>query len=232
ASTSTTAKFQQFFRGIQIRPADGSASAGILSLNLRGSGAGFQVYYHKDTTYSEYTFPVAGVVTNSYEHNYEGSILKSSMANDELLFVQGMSGVNFELEFPYVQDLDDNLIVNKAELEFSIIDLLGGNDPFDPVGQIVVYELIEEDSIRLIDDVTYARNRAQENFPLIFGGTPNSDKYKLNISSHFQDMITGDASKKLLVSVYFKHEITGRAVLGGPSHSVSPAKLNLSLTRF
>ena len=232
--------FRNFFKGFQLRPSDmGPGNQGMLSFNLRSSLAGFQVYFHKDTVFSRYQFPVfsSSVVTAEYVHDYTGSVIANYLngavsRNDSLLFLQGMSGVNFDLEIPYVDRLSD-LVVNRAEILLPVVFLAEDDPAFDPVDQIVVAEVVSDTTLRTIDDITFSINRVGDNFGQLFGGKILSDNtYRVNISAHFQDMIRGTATKKMRFTVYLKPERASRVVVGGPSNTALPAKLNLSFTKY
>lgn len=232
--------FRSFFKGFHLRaPESGLGNSGMLSFNLRNSLVGFQVYYHKDSTYSQYKFPIfsSSVVTAEFKHDYMGAFVQNYLdsptpRNDSLLFLQGMSGLNFDLEIPYVTDLK-NLIVNRAEIVLPIIYLMEDDPDFDPVDQIVVAEVVNDSILRTIDDIIYSINRVGDNFPQLFGGKVFSDNtYRVNISAHFQDMITGRATNKIRFTVYLKPEKASRVVVAGPAHATLPAKLRLSFTKF
>ena len=144
-----------------------------------------------------------------------------------------MSGTDFVLEFPYVTSLEDKL-VNKAELELPII-LLPDDDPVNgPLEQIIAYEIFEDGTFRQVDDVDFAINRAgPESFSDIFGGTVEPDDvYRLNISVHFQNMIRGAVTNKMLIRTTPKKGQAARVVLGGPQNGFSAAKLNLTFTNL
>ncbi|TAK38578.1 MAG: DUF4270 family protein [Saprospiraceae bacterium] len=235
---SSDSSFLAFFKGIRISPA--LQNAGMLSFNLRSSIAGIRVYYHKDTVYNNYFFPIltSNVVTTHMENDHTGSIAGAfadapSANGDSLLFLQGMEGLSLVVEIPWVEDFE-KVIINRAELEFSTVKLMEDFEDFDPVTQVVVSEIADDSTIKIIDDVQFAINRARSNFSQIFGGDFDSadNTYKLNITSHFQGMMSGSKSKKLMVTVYNRAEHPSRVVLAGPQHSAHPVKLNVSFTRF
>ena len=234
---STDSLFLAFFKGIRISPA--SQNAGMLSFNLRSSIAGIRVYYHKDTVYDNYFFPIftSDVVTTYMENDHIGSIsgafADATAEDDSLLFLQGMEGLSVEVEIPYVEDFE-KVIVNRAELEFTVEKLMQDLEDYDPVGQVIISEIVDDTTKIIIDDVQMAINRAGNKFNEIFGGDFDSsdNTYKLNITSHFQSMMDGSKTKKLLVTVYNRAEHPSRVVLAGPGHSAHPVKLNVSFTRY
>lgn len=226
--------FLDFFKGIMVRPA--SENGGLVSFNFGLSTTGLRVYYHVDTVFSEYFFPVnsATVVAAKFENDYTGATVNDFLGEtspyaDSLLFLQGMSGINIVLEIPYADELT-NIIVNKAELELPIIWLPNDDPDYSPIDQIVVSQVLADGSLRLIDDITRSpASRLTE----IFGGVVSADDvYRLNISAHFQDMIRSLVTNKLRITAYIKPEQAGRVVLGGPGNRDYPAKLNLTYTRF
>ncbi len=232
----TDSLFQNFFKGLHIRAI--SQNSGMLAFKARGSAAGIKLYLRRDSVLTDYTFPIYffNVVSSNFKHDYTGSVAgkfigQQGSKSDSLLFVQGMSGLNMFLEFPYVTSFP-KVIINKAELEFTILRLPEDRAIFDPVPQLFISE-VRGDSIVAIDDATFALNKAGDKFYKIFGGNIyNGQKYRFNISSHFQKMIEAKRSNKMRVEVYIKAEHPHRVVLAGPSHSVSPAKLKLSMTRY
>jgi len=234
---NTRRNFLEFFKGIQIRPV--SSNHGLVSFRMRNQMTGIRVYYHEDTVFKQYQFPIfaGNVVTAQFTHDYTGSIAgdfigPGATGGDSLFFVQGMSGLNFNIEIPYA-DAFENIVVNRAEIVLPIVTLMEDEMVYSPVSQIVVSEVRSDGTFRVIDDLTIALTRLGENFGDLFGGVVTTDGvYKLNISAHFQDMVRGIASKKIRVTVYFKPEHAERAVLAGPRHATTPAKLRLSFTKF
>lgn len=241
AKFASNSAFRDFFKGFQVRPPESSpGNSGLLNFNLRSSLAGFQVYYHKDSTYAQYKFPIfsTDIISAEFRHDYTGAFVQnyldgSSARNDSLLFMQGMSGLNFDLEIPYIASLG-KVVVNRAEIVLPIIRLAEDDPAYDPVDQIIVAEVVNDTVQRTIDDVIYSINRAGDNFSYLFGGIVQSDgTYRINISAHFQDLLTRpETSKKMRFIVYLKQEKASRVVLGGPTHSTQPAKLRLSFTKF
>jgi len=233
--------FESFIKGLVIKPT--SENKGMPSFTFRTSNSGIRVYYHQDTLARDYRFPIfsGNVVAANFIHDRTTSLLnlgedfigENAKYPDSLLFLQGMSGTNVVLEFPYVTDLD-NIVVNKAELELPIIRLDEDEDVYTPTTQIIVSEVQEDGSFRVIDDVTLAINRiGTDRFSQLFGGGAESDNvYRLNISAHFQDMIRGLVTNKIVITTFPKAEQAARSVLGGPGNSDKPTKLKLTYTNF
>ena len=246
--STSVEEFENFVKGIYIKPV--STNKGIPSFRLRAViagdsklNAGIRVYSHLDTTYSEYLFPFFSdnVVMARYEHDYSTSPLnlqqdfigENAVYRDSLLFVQGMSGANFVIEVPYVESLS-NKVLNKAELVFPI-QFLPNDDPtiYLPIEQMVVSEIKDDGTRELIDDYLFAVAKDSDDFAEYFGGDQEADDtYRVNITSHLQDMSRGLVTKKMVVTLLFKAEQAARVVLNGTGHAATPAKLELTFTNF
>jgi hypothetical protein len=237
AALENNAAFQASFKGIHIRPS--SSNLGMVSFNIRNNLAGLWAYYREDTLHRVYQFPVfsGDVVTSHFEHDYEGSIagdfLSQPSGSDSLLFLQGLSGLNIDLEVPFADNLG-NMVINRAELVLPILRLEGDDSVFDPVPQIIVSEILPDSSAVVVRDLNLAISRVGDQFDSLFGGnaTPSTTAYVVNLSAHFQDLIRGAAEKKLRISVYLKPEHAERVVLCGPGHPLTPAKIRLGFTRY
>ncbi len=229
--------FLAFFHGLVLRAE--VPNPGMVGFNLQNVFGGLTVYYHQDTNFYQYTFPIDdnSVKAVRFEHDYSNSevaaFLNDPSLGDSLLFLQGMSGVNAVVEIPHVESLQD-LIINKAELVAQIVDASGS--PFiAPPDQLVVRELKDDGTIEDIDDflISDRVTSGNQSFSLLFGGDLlENDTYRMNISGHLQKMIAGEVSNKLLITVFAKAEKGMHAVIGGPGHSLRPLKLELRFTRF
>ncbi len=235
--------FENFLKGIHIKPT--SVNKGMPSFNFRTNNSGLFVYYRRnsDTTFLSYQFPVflGNVVTAEYHHDYSTSNLnllsdfigKNAPHADSLLFVQGMSGTNVVIRVPHVEYLSDK-VINKAEIILPI-QILPEDDPiYEPDIKVLVSEILANGSASLIDDFILARNRVGlERFTELAGGDIESDNtYRLNITTHLQDMSRGQVTKDMRISIFLKAEQSSRVILGGTGNSDTPAKLEVTFTNF
>ncbi len=233
--------FVKQFKGLWLKPV--SQNAGLVSLNLRNSTlTNLRFYYSEGTDKKSYDFHsfTGNPIVMHQRNYYGGSVAEPYISqagaerNDSLLFMQGLNGVNIEFEIPYAEDLK-GILINKAELILPIISMPGDNEAYAPVAQIYAVEIVSEDSSLVVDDIYLpVRNLTADDFGAYFGGTApeDDDVYKMAFSAHLQKMIAGDTSKKLRFTAYLRSERAARVVLGGPSHSTSPAKLKISYTRY
>ena len=184
-----------------------------------------------------YQFSTAlGVKTVNFNHDYAGSQVEKALdpviTEDSIIFVQGMSGVTATLEFPFVNQFS-NVLVNKAELVLPIIQLVG-NEEFDPIIQLALEEILEDGTTRPINDLNIAASLGTGNsFIAAFGGVVvDGNRYSINMSNQFQEMIDGNVTNKIKILVLNRASKASRSVIGGTGHSEFPIKLNFSFTHL
>ena len=243
--------FQNFFKGIYIRPT--SAMPGMLSFDLNQEISRISLYYRSRQQLKEYQFdftPANARVVN-FSHDYENATVEPFLNGeaDSLLFLQGMTGLNVEVTFPDLSVLEE-IVVNKAELELTVATPIEDHALYPPSNQIVVSSN-RDGALEVINDVRAALFGQQPINTDIFGGIPLEEsingltltKYKINISSHFQDIIEGRVNNNIILvsgteqsNLYFqitpKAERASRTIFYGPNHSQFPLKLNLTYTKL
>ena len=192
--------FLATFNGIHIRPT--TENGGILNFSLLDANAGLYVFYRDTadmTRNSLFTFNTD--VTASFlqlNHDYTGSEAEPYISNDNtigldsLLFIQGMAGLEVELELPPMDELKGK-IINKAELEFFIRDFDSGDTIFSPINVLALSTIAENGSYSVIEEIKSALDRFIT-VSEVFGGVPISstdspEKYVMNISTHLQRVL-------------------------------------------
>ncbi|RMD75364.1 MAG: DUF4270 family protein, partial [Bacteroidetes bacterium] len=144
----TDSAFLDFFKGIQLVPT--TVNNGLIAFDLRENQAALVVYYHRDTLYYQYGFPMdlRSVRMSTFEHDYTGSVVEEHWnvpaGEDSIAFIQGMAGVNMLVEIPYVQQWDEGVVINKAELEIPVVTLPGDDPDFSAPERILVAELTDD----------------------------------------------------------------------------------------
>lgn len=178
-----------------------------------------------------------------FTHDYTGSEAANHLgvADDALLFVQGMGGLKIKVDFPSAANLDD-VVINKAELELTAAALLNDNlNWYWPIGQVI----LRDTSKTAISDVYYAAGPQLSQGFDAFGGAPRKEtapsgetiyKYRMLLTERFQDMVdqkSGDVKGTTILLHAFPSAVApGRAVFYGQRSSSFPAKLNLKYTRL
>jgi Domain of unknown function (DUF4270) len=260
--------FQMWLKGIVIK-AETPANC-MLSFNMSPTGtaptgqekrvAGIYVYFRKnatDTARQVYTFYTSGQPRYAnYKNDYQNGKIKDFVNNpkkaDSLVFLQSLGGSVTRLEFPFLKNMG-NIVINKAELEFTINDD-ADTKVFPPIEQLVLLTSAAQipngnianlsgtlslipTNARAIDDVKQA-GYSVTSFVTIpdFGGFPVTEngvrKYKMNITQQLQKILTGSEGTQLYLAPHFQYTKAGRVVLYGPKHAKYRAKVNLIFTKI
>lgn len=238
---SSDSLFKDFFKGIRIGAS--AETKGLLAFtlspdeDLRG---GIYVYYREsDTLKKHYQFPFIYTSPSfaHYENIFKGAFIEPFVRldaqEDSVLFVQGTQGLFARVNFPNLAGLSGK-VVNKAELVAHVGSLPGDDIAlYDPAEQLYM-SVYNADKIRYdpVADIALSGLSA----PIVFGGglaengAGKPKVYKFNLSTHFQDMIDGNADPVVYIFVASRRVVANRTVLYGPSHPVYPMKLNLSFS--
>jgi len=237
---STNANFLEALKGLYLKP-EGSTE-GISAFDLRSNFSRLSIYYTTDEgtplEYSYFFTDLSAKIVN-YKHDYSNSIVEpfliNSVNNEDLIFIQGMSGVNTKITIDDIDDLGD-VIINKAELELYVAEIPTDNaELYAPISQIIVAEKDEDDSFIFIDDVNNAIIRADIG---AFGGALEEDtdnnvmKYTVNITTHLQDIISGVSNNEIFIRSFPKASNLSRSVLYGVTDSTYPIKLKVTYTIY
>ncbi len=245
--------FQNAFKGIHIRPT-ATTNAGLLSFDFSNSISRISLYYKAGGELQEYQldFNAGNARTLNFIQDQTGSFVEPFLTNgsDSLLFIQGMAGANTQITFPDLSGLE-NIIVNKAELELTVAELAGDNTDLYPLTDQLVASQLNNEEREILSDVRSALFANSPIRPGIFGGVPIVEtangatitKYKINISSYFQQIVEGTSDSGFNLSsgveqtnFYFqlppKPSDPSRVIFYGPNHPVHPLKLNLTYTKL
>ena len=267
ATYSNDSTFIDIFNGLHIRASNQTPS--MLGFNLQANNAGLLISYdtiRTDGTPLQYLYPFVAptngffvpyrtVRTVRFEHNYENTLVSNAVGEqpnrNDLAFVQGMAGVNTVITFNNLKNLE-NIIVNKAELELRVAVLDGSrNDIFPPADQLLLFEVKEDGTLELIEDFTLAAFSIADIEDAI-GGTlvlnaidSQLIRYSLNLSSHFQKILKGEASNKIAVQISGKPNTSfaviqnstkaarpSRTILGTKNNSTFKPSLKLTYTQL
>lgn len=236
ATLDNDAAFLDFFSGFRVQAS--TETQGMLSFNLLNTIGGIYLYYTKDDTLKRQFLVQLDQFSArfcTFEHNYSGSVVEGFIGDtqlgDSLIFVQGLAGVDTKIEIPHVRNLED-LIINKTELIVEFEDLPEDIDStYTPALQLGLYA-DRSDGVRDgIDDFLIAGS--VDGIPALFGGI-NSDPdgrsgtYTMNLSAHFQKMITGEVDNVIYLSAFPKSERAYRSVLQG----IKNVKLRIAYSRL
>ena len=232
--------FISAFNGLYIKSV--SPNQSMLSFNLTAVNSGITIYYKTpagDNAQYEYSIFSSNVKHTNFRHDFSGTPVETAFNDqsigDSILYLQGASGPNIEIDIPFATTLRDQIIVNKAELTFTIATPTD-ETIFTPVEQLILTRRNDDGVLVVIPDVLFALTLS--NLSGLFGGSITTDNglmlqtYTMNISSHLQSIIDGDQPSQIILRAFPKQETGSRVILYGPGHSQYPTKLKLTYTNL
>ena len=139
---SNNENFTNVFYGFQIDVEPANQNGAIVYFDCSSDIAELEINYTNNNNETISTFSIGpGVKTNNVSHNYD----EESIYTSEYFFVQSMGGVYTEMDFKFLNDLQDSLfIVNKATLE---VPVHNQNNGFPLPQQISLVEYFENNLI-------------------------------------------------------------------------------------
>ncbi len=251
--TASDTLFWNALKGIKVvTSTQGAVPGAMLAFNLEDQAfSRVRLYYSvdRDTGFTHQVFNYSfagGRKFVHYTHDYTGTPVgeKLGQVSNDLLYVQGMQGIRLKLEFPTADTLN-KVIVNRAELEFTVASLPNDLPSLFPADQMILTQL-QGDTLKVFtSDVLYSLGSTfAEGFGR-FGGYPETTivnglqikRYRLSISDVFQQMVDDDGAldlkrRTLYLSVYPQNRSAQRVILYGPDNPTYPARLNLKYTRL
>ena len=230
--------FLDYFKGLQVKPVNTTRGLLSFALNEPTYRGGIYLYYTKDDTLKrQFRFPINQGSTRflNYGNDYAGSEVEKFIDNaglgDSLVFVQGMNGLNVEVEMPDIEAYK-GVIINKAELVVTLADLPGNGEAYPAVDQLILSTYDEDGRLAIIEGVA----RATQVGELVgaFGGLldDQTNTYVMSISSYFQRLLEGEVSNKLVITPFPKAEVPGRAVFYGAQNQAGSIKVQIAFTRL
>lgn len=230
--------FIEYFKGLYIRPAS-TGGGSLVGLNLSASNAGLMVYYRTDTLVRQFQFQFNRFLANvtPFRHNYAGATADPAIGSppslqNPYIFVQGMAGVNGKIRIPSVKKLQ-GIVINKAELILKVAQLPGDNfSLYPPANFLSLYYRDKNGTVLPIPDALLIQSNLRDNFGGIY--TPGTDGapglYRINLGTHFRDMVEGRVSDELLIGLSPKASSGARTVLYGSASLEHKAKLRVAYT--
>lgn len=236
--------FRTWIKGLHARMTQ--ADNTMLGFDLNSAYSELTVYYQNeiDTFSSEVSFAFtlqgSGVQHTRFSHDYTGSEVQKFIDDaglaDSLLFVQGMSGINLAVSLPGLPNIDD-ILINKAELEFYVAELPGNNlNWYAPIPQLINAVENEEGNLDFSEDVNIVLGLFRVLDP--FGGElmesdssgTSPKKYLMNVTASLQDIYKGRTDNLFYIIPFLKPNVPNRVILYGPAHPTYPARLRLTYT--
>jgi hypothetical protein len=235
--------FRNWIKGLHFRAT--LVENTMLAFDLRSVYSEMTVYYNTGTDTSEVNFGFtdglgAGIHHTRFTHDYTGSEAQKFLDNpalaDSLLFVQGMAGMDISISLPGLPNID-NILINKAELEFFAAEIPGDNLNWYPrIPQLINAVENEEGNLDFSEDVNIVLSLFSVLDP--FGGDliesdstgASPKKYLMNVTTSLQDIYKGKTDNLFFITPFLKPNVPNRVMLYGPGHPTYPARLRLTYT--
>ena len=208
---SNNENFTNVFYGFQIDVEPADQNGAIVYFDCSSDIAELEINYTNNNNETISTFfPIGpGVKINNVSQNYD----EESIYTSEYFFVQSMGGVYTEMDFKFLNNLQDSLfIVNKATLE---VPIHNQNNGFPLPQQISLVEYFENNLIP-IEGVN--------------GGILiNNERYEFDLTQHFQKIISNNHNSICRIYTYNRSSNVSRLQISNSSSN--PIKLTLILIR-
>lgn len=241
---SNNTSFQSYLKGFYITTENtvslNSGEGNILRYNLSDSQTRLTLYYHNDSGDSlKYDFSMSSVAHFSrFSHDFtvvdtalSSQLIVGSPKQNDLVFVQGMSGLKVKIEIPYIMGWNKlgAIGVNKAELVIKVnTSATYKLDTFAAPEKLILYGIDDDGNDYVLPDFSEGSN--------YFGGVynPTAHEYRINISRYIEQILTGKRKNNGLHLLVSNGAINAnRSVIGGGGNgSAYQMKLNITCTKL
>lgn len=210
----TTEYFKSKFKGIAIIPDLLESPGFVLYTNISSSNSNIVLYYN-DTLTFKYTFSNTNKFAK-YSNDYSGSIVNDYLTNpenenDNLLFLQGISGVSSQITFTNIDSwlLDDS---SYSILNAEIIVPVFKDDNFElfyPPKRLFLEYADTDTTVNVIQDYEFFND-----YRNLFDGYYDSENYyyHFNISKYFKSVLEGEVKNyglnfHIVSKSFFPHRV-------------------------
>jgi hypothetical protein len=236
----TNLALQSLFNGVSI---SSDSKNSLLGLNFgavadnSNSINGINVFYRDSADVKRnYKFLFSASKYTNFKSEPSPSLatnLNSPQKGQELLFVQGLDGVNTQLTFKDITKLKGK-IISHASLELTVADIPSlDNVKYPYIPQLsIVYDT--DNTTFLIRDISDLLNQ-QIPLDFGFGGNPieragTKGVYKMNVTKLVKSMALGTIPNTIRLLVSSTNQRPHRTPFYGVKHPTNPVKLVVSYT--
>jgi hypothetical protein len=238
----TESSFVEFIKGLQLKST--LVNDAFLAFDLNGNFNELTMFFkNKNGENDQYDYSVNTLFARHlhYDLNHENSIAQQFVDNkelgDSLIFLQPMGGLKAAVEFPHLEFYKDK-IINEVELEMTIATLAEDNPNFSSALQIATtHNRVADGEEVFVNDFYSNFLFSKDVLPISGGrlveekeGSLILEKYKVNLSNQFKDILSGESENKVFLVVYPDGERVARSIIFGPGHATHPMKLNVTYT--
>ncbi|MBK0382213.1 DUF4270 domain-containing protein [Pedobacter sp. SD-b] len=208
ATLSSNKAFNALFKGLylSINKNTTTNNGGLFSFDTYTAGAARLDLFYKNTSSANVVDTVSkslnitgnvGNAVTALNWDLSGTVvnteLQNTAKNSDILYLKGLTGTQLKVQFPYlnqIKNLGTNIVINKAELVFSVIS--GTETPYDPLNRLRIYKYDIAERPTFIPDETPFDPRFIAP-PFSLGGFYNSapKEYAINMTGYIQDLISG-----------------------------------------
>lgn len=227
--------FTDWFKGLYIRVNNASQSSGegsILYLDLLNSYSRMSMYYRytftgeEDTLKFNFNINTSCARFNSASHDYAGTVIESQLLDttegNETIYLQCMSGVKSKIMLPFLGELPDSIVVNKAEvvLPYDYFE----SDPYFPHVQLYLLGIDDEGASYFLEDFFEGET--------LYGGVrDNSNKeFRFNIVKHVNNVLTGAKSNNGLFLISTSAMVSANRTIINGVNSTNKNKMKIIFT--
>ncbi len=243
ADLANNTAFQSYLKGLYITTENtvglSNEEGNILRFNLADSQTKLTLFYHNDLEDSlKYDFSMSGVARFSkFTHDYtSGDVDLASQlgvgppAQNDVVFVQSMSGTKVKIEMPYIMEWNKSgtIGINKAELVIKVNPAATYKlDTFAVPEKLMLYGINDDGSDYVLPDY----GEGTRYFDGVYNSTTH--EYRINISRYIQQVLTGRRKNNGLHLLALNGAINANRVVigGGGSATVYQMKLNITCTK-
>jgi len=208
-----TESFTETFYGFKITVDPiMSINGAIVYFDLSNENSSLNItYINNENVEESVSFPTTGVKLNHFIHDYTNTMIETT---DSLLFLQSMGGTFVELDFSFLEDLQDSgYIVNNAELSLPIFE--------------------ENNFLNKPERITLIENDNNNLMPIegLTGGflDEENQKYTFNLTQQIQKILTEYHNSKCRIYTYSRTSNADRVIIN--NNVEHPIELKLVLIK-
>ena len=235
----TSAELVPFFNGFLLTAETEQSAMVSFDISILALQSFFSLYYTgPDSIARVYNYPLGFDRPIVFEHDYTGTVipdvLNVPVGGNDPLYLQGLNGVDVQVDISDMLRINDNIILNHAELEITLATEDTQNPDFPASPSLGLYRMDSNGRLVEIEDLELADLRGSRE--VVFDGTLNTtgteSTYSFNFTTHAKGILDGIDTGIIYISVFDKGADPSRTIVYGPDHDTSPMKLNLTFTRL
>lgn len=246
AATGSDENLVDLFNGYYIKVTTEDNSLMAFELPQSSTNNNISMYYTSidgaDTTSTRFDYLLGYIRPLIFEHDYIGTpvidALQRDIEGDDIGYIQGFNGPDIELDLTDLLKLSaEEPLINYVTLEVTVASDAIPNAGQYPIAQALgLYKKNEDGFMQRITDLQIAETALVRES--LFGGELEESEddssvytYKMNLTAHVKELLKGEESPILYLSIWEKRNNPTRTIIYGPQHSNYPMKLSVTYTK-